>query len=444
MDNDLGYRGSLRWVVVAWVNDEARSAKPALCILGDSKENFGCAAKRALCTHNVQQGMEGRCFYDTSTGMSIRLLGNKTTRRNMQDMSCLARGAVIYFYRTENQKWVHADVHHAISTWKRTYTKALKEALKAFLQSRPPCGGAQATRLTIEIVGLDTPSNCTLPIQKSLVALTAVATPSPTLQTTQHTMVAVDSFASHEGIHVVPTIPNAQALPPSVGTSPTNVTKDVQVGAPTTLTVDEDRHVVATKHPTANVGVPTVEEDVHNAQVGATTTTTTTTTTFTVEEDDYVAATNYPPTNFAAQPAIEADVQDVQDVHTDVVPSCTVVVNAPCKGIKPQLSTLSETTKHTSTSVESARLGADLLFSTSEETRANKACHKKSTLVGFRKPTKRKLELLQAAVELANAMTDSAVRQQQVEQLEKTLQDAKKAHIEAQSLVKELTNQLVY
>jgi hypothetical protein len=52
--------------------------------------------------------------------------------------------------------------------------------------------------------------------------------------------------------------------------------------------------------------------------------------------------------------------------------------------------------------------------------------------------------LLQAAVELANAMTDSAVRQQQVEHLEKTLQDAKKAHIEAQSLVKELTNQLVY
>jgi hypothetical protein len=354
----------------------------------------------------------------------------------MQDMSCLARGAVIYFYRTENHKWVHADVHHAISTWKRTYTKALKEALKAFLQSRPPCGGAQATRLTIEIFGLDTPSNCTLPIQ-SLVALTAVATQSPTLQTTQHTMVAVDSFASHEGIHVVPTIPNAQALPPSVGTSPTNVTKDVQVGARTTFTVDEDRHVVATKHPTANVGATTVEEDVHNAHVGATTT-------FTVEEDDYVAATNYPPTNFAAQPAIEADDQDVQDVHTDVVPSCTVVVNAPCKGIKPQLSTHSGTTKHTSTSVASARLGADLLFSTSGETRANKACHKKSTLVGVRKPTKRKLELLQAAVELANAMTDSAVRQQQVEHLEKTLQDAKKAHIEAQSLVKELTNQLVY
>ena len=324
--------------------------------------------------------------------------------RNMTSFLGAPHGSVIYFYKTQGA-CENADVEYAIRTWKRTYTKSLKEAVKAFFKYQRPCGGARATRLTIKVVGLDklggartsssspsspnTLANAFLPAQ-SVSAITALATPSPTPHHTAHTMVAIDCFAGQDDA-VMPES-NIQAWPPS--------------------------------HTSTKFTPPSAAED---DLLGATT--------FTVEEDEQGAGT---------PSASEEDAQVASSGHVDVH-SCSVTAkvapNEPQKAVKPS-ETSSDTANISNTGATSGRLGEDLLFSTSRETSAGKACHTKSTLV--RKPTKRKLQLLQAAVDLANAMTESAVRQQQVDQLEKTLQDAKKAHVEAENLVKELTHQLIY
>ena len=444
-------RESLRWFLVAWVNDGVRSASPVLCVLGNQRSGFGRAAKHALRTHNIHQDNEGKCFYESAS--SIRLLGNKTTRPHMRNMTSFLgapHGSVIYFYKTQGA-CENADVEYAIRTWKRTYTKSLKEAVKAFFKYQRPCGGARATRLTIKVVGLDklggartsssspsspnTLANAFLPAQ-SVSAITALATPSPTPHHTAHTMVAIDCFAGQDD--AVTPESNIQAWPPShtsTKCTPPSAAEDVPLGdttftvekdAPlgdTTFTVEKDEQGVGTNASTKFTPPSAAEDDLLGA------------TTFTVEEDEQGAGT---------PSASEEDAQVASSGHVDVH-SCSVTAkvapNEPQKAVKPS-ETSSDTANISNTGATLGRLGEDLLFSTSRETSAGKACHTKSTLV--RKPTKRKLQLMQAAVDLANAMTESAVRQQQVDQLEKTLQDAKKAHVEAENLVKELTHQLIY
>ena len=442
-------RESMRWVLVAWVNDGARSAKPVLCVLDDQRMNFGRAVKHALRTHNVHQDMQGTCFYEATKTSSIRLLGSKTTRRHMRDMTSVLgapHGAVVYFYKTQTETWVHADVEYAVRTWKRTHTKALKEAIKAFLKSQRPCGGTRETRLVIKVVGLDAlskssepnnhdaPSASTVciapttsapiesnkPSESSSFAFKVVATPC------QKTLVAVDSFAasSQEDVQNVTDVLETQLVEEDFVLETQLVEEDFihdeqddQVVATKSNSShdDQDDQVVATKSNSSlaeqdDQVVATKSNSSHaeqDDQVGATNSSRT-------EQDDRVGATKYTSSSAEQDDQVSASKSDSRGAER-VAPSNTHLNESNAK---------------------------DSLFSMTKETKAAKARQKKSDLPAVRKPTKRKLELLKAAVELANAMTDETARRQQVEQLEKTLHDAKKAHVEAQDLVNELTNQL--